>query len=286
MPTALLTAGPAAVGISFPHLLTSFWLLPSLFLQAVGLTAVSNAAHESVHGHLFGGPRVDRLSGRLLHGLLLLNHDVHRRYHLTHHAFLGTDQDSEGAFDFDDLPHERFYFQRALRWALPPSPLHVLNWSWGMHSVLRSGGPPGRPIRRGRAVLGFVVPAAVLALLAFWTLVQPLPALLAGWLPLLVVFPLYTYLTALPEHFGLPARPDGTQLTRNIRTNVVLQYLLWNINLHAVHHAHPQLHFSELPDRADDVGAPLADGYVRFHFDLMRRISTWNASPATLGTRS
>jgi fatty acid desaturase len=285
VPTALLAAGPVAVGITFPHLLTSFWLFPLLFLQAIGLTAVSNAAHESVHGHLFGGQRVDRAAGRILHGVLLLNHDVHRRYHLTHHAYLGTDQDSEGAFDFDDLPHERLYFQRALRWAVPPSPLHVLNWSWGVQAALGRSGPPGRPLRRERVALGFVIPVTVLALLAFWTLVQPLSALLVGWLPLLVAFPLYTYLTALPEHFGLSRQADG-RLTRNIRTNAVLQYLLWNINLHAVHHAYPQLNFSELPARADDVDAPVANGYLRFHIDLLRRIGKWHASPTTLGTRS
>jgi fatty acid desaturase len=257
-----------------------------VFLQAVGLTAVSNAAHESVHGHLFGGPRIDRLAGRLLHGLLLLNHDVHRRYHLTHHAYLGTDQDSEGGFDFDDLPQERLYFQRALRWAMPPSPLHVLNWTEGAKSLLGREGRLGRPIRCDRAAAGFVVPGAVVALMAFWTLAEPLTALLAGWLPLLVAFPLYTYLTALPEHFGLPVRPDGTQLTRNIRTNAVLQYLLWNINLHAVHHAHPQLHFSLLPGGVADVDAPVADGYIRFHMDLVRQVGTGNVSPEALGLRS
>ncbi|GAA3728796.1 hypothetical protein GCM10022225_07720 [Plantactinospora mayteni] len=283
--TLTATLSPVAIGLLRPDLLASVLIAPLLALQVIGLTGVSNAAHESVHGHLFHRVGVDRFWGRFLHGLLLLNHDVHRRYHLTHHAFLGTGADTEEVFDFDDLTSREGYVRRVVRWSLPPSPLHLLNWKEGVVAVAGRPGSLGKPIRSNRAAAGFVMPALVIAALVTWTMLDPVSAILAGFLPLLVLFPLYTYLTALPEHFGLPPSPDGIPDTRNVRTWPVLQYLLWNFNLHAVHHAYPNLHFSLLPASLDKVEAPTADGYLRFHTDVIRAIGSPAPVPEVLGVR-
>lgn len=282
-----LALGPSILLAFRPGWLSLWWLLPLWALQTFGLTGLSNGAHEAVHGHLFYVRWLDRLTGRLLHGILLLSYDIHRRYHLTHHANTGTEDDTEGVFDFDNLPSLRQYFARLLRWAVPPSPLHILNWAEGWRAVLgRRDGIAGQ-VGRGQALAGFVVPVAVVGVLVWWLVADPLMAVLGGVVPLFVLFPIYAYVTALPEHFGLADR-DFKSRTRNVRTALPVQYLLWNFNLHAVHHRSPHLHFSLLPD-AVDPASPTADGYVRFHVDVVRRISgppTVQAAPEVLGLRS
>jgi fatty acid desaturase len=282
--TLVLALGPSMLLASRPSWLSLWWLVLLWPVQTFAMTGLSNGAHEAVHGHLFYRPVLDRLTGRLLHGLLLLNYDVHRRYHLTHHANTGNEEDSEGVFDFANIPTVRAYVARLVRWALPPSPLHVLNWGEGWRVVAGQPSRLGRITRR-QALAGFVVPVALVGVLAYWLWADPAMAILGGVLPLFLFFPLYAYVTALPEHFGLAAR-DFDSRTRNIRTMPVLQYLFWNFNLHAVHHRKPGLHFSLLPGELDNVPAPTADGYVRFHIDVLRAVANPNAiSPEGLGGR-
>lgn len=281
-----LALGPAIVLLAQPGWLSLWWLVPAWALQTVGLTGLSNGAHEAVHGHLFYRPALDRLTGRLLHGLLLLNHDVHRQYHLTHHANTGNDYDPEGVFDFNNLGSMGGYLLRLGRWAVPPSPLHVLNWTAGAKAVIgRESGLLGKLAAR-RAAAGFVVPIAVCAGLAFWISADPRQALAGAFIPLIIFFPVYAYITALPEHFGLAER-DARDRTRNVRTAPLLQYLLWNFNLHAVHHGNPHLHFSVLPAGVDKVQAPTADGYLRFHADIVRNlVAADRIEPEALGVHS
>ncbi|WP_194838869.1 fatty acid desaturase [Nocardia sp. XZ_19_369] len=249
----------------------SWWWLPLVWAaQTLGITGISSAAHEAVHSHLFYKPGLERLFGRITHGIMLLNHDVHRRYHLVHHANTGTDKDSEGVFDFNDLHSLRAYLRYLTRWAVPPSPLHMLNWRTGVAAVR------GRPTALGhiphrQAMAGFVVPVLMLATLTCWLVAEPVAALLAGVLPLCCMAPVYGYLTAVPEHFGL-ADHDFRDRTRNIHTWPLVQYLVWNFNLHAVHHRNPHLHFSLLPGSTERFSAPTASGYLRFHLDLLRNI--------------
>ncbi len=280
-----LSLGPVAVLIAQPQWFSPGWLLLAWACQAVGLTGLSNGAHEAVHGHLFYRRRIDRLTGRLLHGMLLLNYDVHRAYHLTHHANTGTGADSEGVFDFDKLDSLRAYVLKLLRWACPPSPLHVLNWSAGYTAVRKRETAFMGAIPAGSALAGFVFPACLTIMLATWLAIEPWAALAGGLLPLFFYFPVYAYITALPEHFGL-ADQDYRERTRNVLTVPLLQYLLWNFNLHAVHHRNPHLHFSLLPGAVEQVPAPTARGYLRFHADVIRQLaSDRERMPETLGVR-
>jgi fatty acid desaturase len=279
-----LTLAPPMILALWPALLDVKVLVPIWIVQVTGLLGLSNGAHEAVHGHLFSRSAVDRLAGRVLHGILVLDHDVHRRYHLTHHAHTGEPGDAEGAFDFDRLGSRRAYVARLVRWSLPPSPLHLLNWR---EALLALSGRPGRigRIPAARAAGGLVVPLVVVVTLGWWAWSDPTTAIAVGWVPLCCLFPLATYITALPEHFGLAGRPPGSG-TRNIHTLRPLQYLLWNINLHAVHHDAPQLHFSLLPEAARRSPAPVTEGYLRFHADVLAQIEEpVRAAPETLGAR-
>ncbi|MBF6212202.1 fatty acid desaturase [Nocardia puris] len=249
----------------------SWWLMPLLWAaQILGISGISSAAHEAVHNHLFYDARLERLFGRITHGLMLLNHDVHRRYHLVHHANTGTDEDSEGVFDFNELDSVRAYVRYLIRWAVPPSPLHVLNWRAGV-AVISKRPTALDPIGRRQASAGFVVPALMVAMLVTWLVADPVAALMASLLPLCCLAPVFGYLTAVPEHFGLAGHDVGDR-TRNIRTWRPVQYLVWNFNVHAAHHRQPHLHFSLLSGAAARSSAPSADGYRRFHTDLLRNV--------------
>jgi fatty acid desaturase len=266
-----LTVAPAVL-LAVRESWLSLWWLPLLWLaQVFGMTGLSNGAHEAVHRHLFYIRRLDRLAGRLMHGLLLLNFDVHQRYHLTHHASLGTDRDPEGVFDFEDLGSVSSYWLRVGRWALPPSPLHILNWEEGAWIIAGRPRQLAGQLSMRQALLGFTVPAATVGGLAYWLVSDPVRAVLGGVVTLFLLFPLFTYLTSLPEHFGL-AEQEIAARTRNIRTLPTVAYLFWNLNLHAVHHRSPHLHFSLLPGKLDLGVAPTADGYLRFHADLVRQL--------------
>jgi fatty acid desaturase len=283
--TLITSLSPAILLIARPGWLSFWWLLPAWAIQAVGLTGLSNGAHEAVHGHLFYRPLIDRMTGRALHGFLLLNYDVHRAYHLTHHANTGNEDDSEGVFDFSNLGSKRLYFLKLVRWALPPSPLHILNWSAGVAAIRRRDTHFLGRIPVVSALAGFVVPASEAVALTIWLVLSPVPAIAGGLVPLFFLFPVYAYLTALPEHFGL-ADFDFKERTRNVRTLPALQYLIWNFNFHAVHHRYPHLHFSLLPGAVHKVPAPTAHGYLRFHLDILRQLAGENeAAPEALGVR-
>ncbi len=254
------TAGPLR-GVMLPVVVA---------LQALGIAGWSNAAHEAVHGHLWRSRSLNLLWGRLLHGVLLLDHDVHRRYHLSHHAHLGEHEDPECQFGFADLGGRRGYICRTARWALPPSPLHIANWTEAWATVrMGHNGPRGLP--RRSALAGAVVPVASTLLWLAWLLMSASDAVLVGFLPLLVVAPLLGWWTALPEHVGLAGNPQGER-SRNVGASRVLQFTLWNFNLHATHHRWPVMHFRQLPVATGEaLVAPKAISYVAFHREL------WNA---------
>ena len=279
-----MTFGPVVAAALEPALLRPWFLVPLWLIEALGLIGLSNGAHEVVHGHMFFRKHLDHATGRLLHGLLLLNHDVHRRYHLTHHAHTGTERDSEGIFDFDSLNGLGDYFLKFARWAIPPSPLHLLNWREGFGAALGREKHLGRGLTRTSAAAGLVVPVLVVAAIVAWLVVDPVPALLMAVIPQFVIFPCYTYVMSLPEHFGLAPRAYSER-TRNILTSRPIQYLLWNFNLHAVHHSNPKLHFSELPEHIDSESAT-ASGYLSFHVDVIRELAHPIPLPAEqLGAR-
>jgi fatty acid desaturase len=283
----LLAFAPAAFVAAWPSWQPPWAIVGWWAIGTLGLIGLSNGAHEAVHGHFLYMRRVDRWIGRLLHGCLLLNFDVHRRYHLMHHLDTGGEHDTEGVFGFETLPSLSRYGAQLLRWAAPPSPLHVLNWRVGARAMIGSHDGLAGQITRGDAVAGFVVPGAHAALLVAWIVVDPVSAVLAWAVPQLVLFPLYAYVTALPEHFGLAANPPSER-TRNVRTWGPLQFLLWNFNLHAAHHRSPHLHFSALPEMARRGHAPASAGYVRFHLDVLQRLRSQDAAVSTelLGVRA
>lgn len=279
-----ITLAPVILLLGWPNSFALWWVIPAWGLQAVGVTGLSNGSHEAVHGHLFYNSFIDRLAGRLLHGMMLLNYDVHRQYHLHHHLNTGNEDDSEGVFGFENLGSKIGYARHLCRWAVPPSPLHILNWSGSVTALKGKRHGYLARITKRQALAGFAAPVAVAAALVAWLVANPVFALTGALIPLLFFSPVFGYFTALPEHFGL-ATNDFEHRTRNVLTWSPLQYLLWNFNLHAVHHRSPHLHFSLLPDRLTRAQLPTVDGYLRFHADVLSQLKDRKVATEILGVR-
>lgn len=83
---------------------------------------------------------------------------------------------------------------------------------------------------------------------------------------------LSTYLVM--EHNGLPHEGNILERTRSIRTNKVVNYLLWNMPYHAEHHAYPAVPFHALPLLHEEIKEELVhkeDGLPMLHYEAVRR---------------
>jgi fatty acid desaturase len=78
----------------------------------------------------------------------------------------------------------------------------------------------------------------------------------------------------MAEHTGLPH--EGTQLhrTRTVVSNPLVQWFMWNMPYHAVHHAHPGVPFHSVV-AANRLVEPalehVSSGYIAFHLEALRR---------------
>ena len=179
------------------------------------------------------------------------------------------------------------YSLLALRWAVPPSPLHILNVRLALRLV-RGGDGKGMRVLAGQAMVGvhIVIVGMAVAELGWQTVA------LAWLVPILVVFPFIAYLTAVPEHFGLGHPSSQMSGTRTVFTNGWFQWLLWNFNHHTAHHTDPRIPFDLLPAATRhmqdlDLAFPTEDGYFRFHASLLHTLTgeTGRADDSSSGMR-
>lgn len=94
--------------------------------------------------------------------------------------------------------------------------------------------------------------------------------LLLAW-PIAHVF-LGFYLMA--EHTGLPNAGSQLERTRSIESNAVVRWLMWNMPLHAAHHAYPAVPFHSVPALHRHLRPELehiARGYAAFHAEALAR---------------
>ena len=247
-------------------------ILVAAAASTLGLTTVSHAAHEAVHGHLSTSRSINVFLGRILHGMLLLHHDIHRRYHVTHHAKLGTEDDPEGFFGYEEMQSLSGYVSRLCRWAIPPSPMHLLHIREFVHptDVTRSLGVRPRLLSLG-TVATYALGYAVAASLA------PKAVGVAFLVPLLILHPVLEYLMSLPEHFGLGHAESSAERARDIRIPRLLAWFCWNVNSHAAHHQNARVPGIALP--------PPVPGSVRlldFHSGLIATLRARGAASAAM----
>jgi fatty acid desaturase len=79
----------------------------------------------------------------------------------------------------------------------------------------------------------------------------------------------------MPEHTGLPAEGTQCERTRSVESNALVRWLMWNMPLHAVHHAQPGVPFHAVPE-LHRLFAPrlshVTRGYLAFHGEALRRL--------------
>ncbi|HIF95637.1 MAG TPA: hypothetical protein EYQ54_01175 [Myxococcales bacterium] len=78
----------------------------------------------------------------------------------------------------------------------------------------------------------------------------------------------------MPEHTGLPGDGDQIHRTRTVLTNTLIRTLMWNMPLHAEHHAHPGIPYHALPVLHDRIAPKLehvSTGYFAFHVEAAAR---------------
>jgi len=191
--------------------------------------------HEAVHHNLFRSRLANHAVGTIAAMWLFFHAAAYRAWHLTHHAYTFTEDDSE------QLP-ERFPSRVAyLGYCLVLGPsFAVILWYGAIATLL--GRPPrwvrgprlARHVRRG-ALVSFVVAAVVIAAAIAWPGVVVKGWLVPALLGSLFVFPFLT----MPEHYEGKGKEQLLDNTRTTKSNAVMRYLYWNNNYHTAHHLVP-----------------------------------------------
>jgi fatty acid desaturase len=230
--------------------LTWSWSLLPVWLwlpAAAWLLAWHNSLqHEAVHGHPTGRPLADAIIAGIPLGLWL-PFPIYRASHLAHHgtAFLTDPLDDPESYYVDGAAWRRM--SRPRRWVLAAMQTVAGRLVLGPPVVVaRLFAAETRLLARGdRARLRtWAVHALASAAVMAWVVgVCSIPA----WLYLVgFVYPglALTLLRSFIEH-----RPAGEQVARSalVEAGPVMSLLYLNNNLHALHHAAPQIAWYRLP---------------------------------------
>ena len=239
-----VTFAVVAVSMASP-LSVSLAIAPIIaFLYSLVLPIMHEASHKA-----FGSDSKSMAVGNIAGAVLLIAYPVYRDIHLSHHADPGGPGDKE-------LP---VVIQSRAGYVLNLTPWYFLIpfWIETISHVLDRG-------EIGRATRWFVLPFAVG--IAAATAISPSSLIAAYWLPLFMSS-FFLFVTTAHEHY---AGPDNEWRTRNLRCGPVLQWFLWDTNLHALHHEESDI-CSGRPslqrDITDDVGL------VEFHLGVWRGLA-------------
>jgi fatty acid desaturase len=230
--------------------------------------------HEAVHGHPTGRPRVDAVIAGIPLGLWL-PFPIYRASHLAHHgtAFLTDPYDDPESYYVDDGAWRRM--SSARRWLLCAMQTVVGRLVLGPPLViLRLLAGEARLVARGD-----------LSRLLTWAVHALLCAGVLTWVVAICGIPLWIYLVAF-VYPGLALtllrsfiehRPAAEQVARSalVEAGPVLSLLYLNNNLHALHHAAPQIAWYQLPGIYRETRPALLrrNGGFRYagYFEVVRR---------------
>jgi fatty acid desaturase len=223
------------------------------------------ACHEYAHGARWSYVR--QALFRLLCCLTLMNPVIYRSYHLAHHRHAGTAEDPEG--DHECITISQWFsrvfvtpvvsaFRECILACVGRFPRHLPKrhyahaqvWAWLIVIFWSVFG----------LVMIVVAPSSLIALI------------LAIFLGAFVG----DALLSMPEHVNLSRDGEGRIPARIVETNAIIAWLTRNQNLHALHHARPDLPWHELPKIKDKLSLPpgttYINGYIQFHRDLLTKM--------------
>jgi fatty acid desaturase len=250
--------------------LTWHWSTVPLWLglpAATWLLAWHNSLqHEAVHGHPTGRPRLDAVIAGLPLGLWL-PFPIYRASHLAHHgtANLTDPLDDPESYYVDVVAWRAM--SRPRRWVLAAMQTVLGRLFVGPPMVVvRLLASEARQIAQGdrRRIRVWAVHALLAGAVLGWVVgVCGIPA----WLYLVgFVYPglALTLLRSFIEH-----RPAGEQVARSalVEAGPVMSLLYLNNNLHALHHAAPQIAWYQLPSVYREARGALLRRNQGFRYD-------------------
>lgn len=226
----------------------SWWLWPAMFLHGTALVFLFAPLHETIHRTAFATRALNDGVAFVIGMILILPREYFRAFHFAHHRH--TQDPARDPEISAPRPATRG------EWLLYVSGLPY--WRWQISGlVTRACGQVGedfygndtqrqKVVRESRLVIGLYAVILLLSLmfrtdiaLRYWVI----PALLGQ--PLLRLY-------LLAEHWGCPLSPadapiDMLARSRTTYTNVLVNFLAWNMPYHAEHHANPAVPFHALP---------------------------------------
>lgn len=240
--------------------LIAFWdtwwtlLLVPLFL--CHLAGLSEFVHQTVHLNLFArSRRWNRSLGRAAAGLLGVDFDTYRAFHLDHHRFANTPADPERP-----LYRDPKYLEMVAGWGGLPARgklARIPRIAGYAAGALASFGGDARFVRAVR----WIVPLALLSSGYLeglpWYLI-PAKAVVAWYLPLFLLL-FVDIIFAQSEHYmtedagraganGLVPLDEQYALSWNLGVPKVLEFFILKRNIHAEHHLVPSIHWTQARD--------------------------------------
>ncbi|MCO4763227.1 MAG: fatty acid desaturase [Myxococcales bacterium] len=237
--------------------LALLWWSPVACVLAFCFIAVRQHAmfilyHDAVHGLIARNRRLNDLIVNLAVGVpMLLPVHTYRRFHISHHATLGTENDTERVLLYRWQP---WNYEPLGTWPLIRQLLgdlllvNQLRMGWALLTELRKPDsllrlPPSKPFVETFVMQGLLLAGVVWALLAAPEATLKIIALWVG--PLLTLTQAIQKVRSFAEHGPLP----GPELTYSWRPGWLGRQLLWpyHISYHKEHHERPNVPWFELP---------------------------------------
>lgn len=253
------------------------WVL-ALAVCAVALLAFFPTLHEAGHGTAFRSARLNEAAAWLGAAAMLQSPGFFRAFHWEHHR---RTQDPERDPEIAMAPD--------LLGEWPRNPLVYLGLASGQMLMVGKAGwtlacallparvwgprfPWVRPERRRRIAWESraVVAGLGLGVGAGLAFVPGFGALLLAWPAAHLLLGLYL----MPEHTGAPNAGSQLARTRSVDSNAALRWVMWNMPLHAEHHAYPGVPFHAVPALRRLLEPHLvlrSPGYLAFHREALRR---------------
>jgi fatty acid desaturase len=233
---AILALATAAL-VRFPHPLV--WI-PLAFVQGFTIFNFTVLLHEVVHHNVFERrhARAERLLGLLYAVPSGLSASQFTRWHLDHHAELGSAESDPKRHHLSPKVNARWY---KLLYCTPALfPIYF-------RAARREAATYEADLRRriaGERRVAIGVHLAVIA--ALWLLAGSAAALRTWVVPVFFVFPVAFTLNRLGQHYDIDP-DDPAKWTTLVKGNWFWDFLFLNSNYHLEHHYFPGVPFHRLP---------------------------------------
>jgi fatty acid desaturase len=302
----------SSLGLVFLSLVAIAWFMPNLpgFLAITAIAGIFYAfwlicTHDMVHYSLTGWTWFETVMPRLISWMMLWPYGLYAEIHRLHHGWNGVD-----LRDPERVQWTTAEYQQAtpfLRWYVRHQWMMDIFVLGGIGLILKTFVQALRfqqrvPRIRWQLlwdVSGMLVIQGILVAIALHY--GELVRYILFWLVLERVIGTIAQTRDHLEHYALWGKASNYQLTqlyacRNLKTSLMVGWLMGGLNYHAVHHAFPDIPFNQLPEAFHRIqhilqqqGLPpmtLGQGYIQETLYFMRHASIiGEANPQDLTRR-